>query len=1130
MMVMDQEYRDIARRILDHNVVVEAGAGTGKTTLLTDRLLFLILAGGKDGKGLDIARIAAMTFTKKAAGEIKARLSSKLSDLIAVIDGRALPEDRQTRVVDFLMEVKQYFKRTPQQLREAAHNAVSRMDQARIGTIHQFALSLLRAYPLEARVDPEVESDEGEAFDDLFEQEWGRWLEEELGTRPPRSAQWMEVLNLVPLQDVTALARELAGEQAADARFGPSDKMKERLSRLAEDFQHLPLGKPEPGAASKIMEGLPAVSTHLSDLQELIARPPSSFSARPPADLAREKARKWPKPWDGLPGEDVYKDALDLACGVSAFSELLVRRAVELVRPFCDAFRDTYARRGFISFDGQLLKARTLLRDRLDVRQDLKGRFDALLVDEFQDTDPVQGEIVIFLSEEAKGGAKKWEDVRLAPGKLFLVGDPKQSIYRFRGADIRAYERFTQLVITQGGMRCPLQTNFRSHAGLVSPINVVFQSVMKEEKALQPGYLPLHPRPEKNGSGAEPRKPSLELVLVSSPKDAEEKLSAWQVYRTEAKWIAGWISRNCGKPAAGQQEKSAKLAFQDVAILFRSTTALSAYLEALKEAKIPYVVEDRYFYGTQEVIDFVNLLRVLDDPQDMVSLVGLLRSPLVGLDDKDIYNLRAGGELDYSQDLAKSSRLPDVTYYRVKAFYALLRRLRDRVGKDPLGDFMARLLKDSFLLETCAAAYHGEQTLSNLMKLGRLASEMGEKRGATLKEFIQRADRAMDDDAVKEGESPLADDTLSAVRLLTYHKAKGLEYDVVFLPGLSAPSAGGKGKAKIFRQNWDDGTAGLRLPGTKAADLSMFFIEQDEARREDSERVRLLYVAMTRARERLILLGRAEGGDKSAFSSLLAKAGAWPKDGDAPTELFLLEGGSLPVSYVTPESVPVAADMPQPAKHSRVSDAAGLALLWKKRMEARDLQQTRPSFETPTAYLQEPEKLAPSLPGDSVVAGVGVLVGQVCHRVLEEWDYAKVDDLTDRIARAYQVLKQRFPVAYWSPVARESEKVLEEFLASPFAQRLAKCQILGREVPFLHAMEGDKIVRGSIDILFRENGRLWVADYKTDRIPSDQMALHAQRYELQGRAYVGAIEKMVGEKCGFQVIYLRSGEAVEVIK
>jgi ATP-dependent helicase/nuclease subunit A len=1123
-MILDQEYRDVARRILDQNVVVEAGAGTGKTTLLTDRLLFLLLAGGRNGQGLDVSRLAAMTFTEKAAGEIKVRLSSRLHDIIAVIDGRSLPEPRQSRAVDWLMEVKQYFKRTPEQVRTSAEAALSHMDRANIGTIHAFAASLLRTYPLQAGVDPRVEVDEGTAFDELFQTEWFQWLEGELGTKPPRASQWIEVLSWASLEDLADLARALSRENAGETSFGPSQRMKDTLRGFYENIQRISLGKPEPGAASKILESLPPLTSHLHDLQEAIGNAQVPLPPRPRSDGAR--VRKWPKSWDGLDGETLYTEATALALDTSAFSEVLIRRAVDLVKPFCDAFRETYLKRGWIGFDGLLLKARALVRDRVDVRQELKKRFDAILVDEFQDTDPLQGEMILFLAEEPSGAAKRWEDIRFAPGKLFVVGDPKQSIYRFRGADIRAYSRFTQMILGQGGLRCPLQTNFRSHRGLVDPVNFFFRTLMKEDKGLQPAYLPLHPRPSSAVPEDSPFGAPVELALTVSGKEGEP-LTARDSQQAEALWIASWIVTHCTRPPSA--DGAAKgIRFGDVAVLFRTTSPLEIYLEVFKEAKIPYVVEsDRTFYATQEVTDFINLLRVLDDPQDVISLVGVLRSPLVGLDDKDIHHLRIAGELDYQEEPAKGTKLTDLSYYRVKSLYTFLRKMRNGVGKSPLGEFVSSLLRESFLLELSAAAYHQEQTLSNLMKLGRLAVEAGERRGITLKEFIETASRAVKE-AVEEGESPLADEHLDAVRVLTVHKAKGLEYPVVILPNLSASSGRGRSDDTVMKTDWEEGLSGLRLPRTKAVDTVMSFLKRAEEKREDAERVRLLYVALTRAREKVILLGRAQGGDKKSFSSFLFQAGAWPKPGESPAELLLLDGGRVPVTYIAPEGTALVKSA-VPQSRPRIGDGTSLALVWKRRYETREAQRAMMTFDTPTRYLQEESKPAVAVVEESLVAGVSSLVGQVCHRVLEDWDYRKVDDLSDRIARAYQVLKQRHPVAYWSPVARESEKVLEDFLASPVAQALAQCEILGREMPFVfHGREG--IMRGSLDLLYRRDGRLWVADYKTDRVPPDQIALHAQRYEKQGRAYVDAVEKALGERCNFQIIYLRLGQSVDIIQ
>jgi len=154
-------------------------------------------------------------------------------------------------------------------------------------------------------------------------------------------------------------------------------------------------------------------------------------------------------------------------------------------------------------------------------------------------------------------------------------------------------------------------------------------------------------------------------------------------------------------------------------------------------------------------------------------------------------------------------------------------------------------------------------------------------------------------------------------------------------------------------------------------------------------------------------------------------------------------------------------------------------------------------------------------------------VGEVCHRVLENWDYQKKDDLAGHVSRACRVLKQRNPEVHWIPVAQESQKILEKFLSSSLAARLAQCEILGREIPFLYKGP-EALMRGSMDLLYRDDGRIWVADYKTDKILPEEAELHAHRYEKQGEVYIEAAQRVLGEKCGFQVIFLDSGEVVNI--
>ncbi len=1134
MIPRDQEARDSARRRLDANVVVEAGAGTGKTTLLTDRLLFWLLAGGPPGKpgqarprggadrpAADITRLVALTFTEKAAAEIKVRLSAKLQDSLAVLDKRPPPGPRAEAAARLLSEVKAGFGVPEERLRAATEKALRDMDRALIGTIHHFASHLLRLHPLESGVDPGFEVDPGDAFDELFEESWALWLDQELGDKPSRREQWLELLPLVSLEDLAALARALCSDESRQGRTGPSPRMRDRLRELARGLSALQRERPDPGGSSKIKESLAEVAAHLSSLSAAEPPAPPPLRWAPPAF----KERAWPKAWDGTDGRALYEEGLEVACDTSPLANELVRRALDLVRPFADRFREEYRRKGYVDFYGLLARARDLLRDNPAVRESLKARFDAFLIDEFQDTDPLQGEILLYLAEERGVQARAWEEVRFQAGKLFFVGDPKQSIYRFRGADIRAYTAFTQKLLDQGALKCDLQTNFRSHAGLAAPVNGLFQALMRETPGLQPAYLPLYPRPAQTegrpeGDGESPP-PGPELVLVR-PAGEAPKVKAAEAQAAEARWIAQWIGAHGVSLPEGETPPDGRYRFRHIALLLRTFSPLNAYLEALKEARIPYVVEsDRFFYDTQEAVDFLNLLKVLDNPQDPVALLGLLRSPLLCLEDREIQALARAGGLEEPGEAWDKADLPASSRGRLRAFREFLEAQRARLGRVPLGELIAGLLRDSFLLELCAAAYHQEQTLSNLMKFQRLAAEAGE-RGATLKAFLRRVVRSMEE-AAREGESPLADEHLDAVRILTLHKAKGLEYPVVILPNLSAERSGGH-TPPVCRVGWREGAVGFHLPKAKAADTAWAFLSREEKERENFETVRLLYVAMTRARERLILLGRQEGGDRTSFSHLLREGGLWPAPGERP-EKMSFHGHTVPVTYVTPEQTFRPAGRQRARLKTPALNGPGLAKLWRQRRDAFRAAGESPLFVQPSALAERPAA-GPAAPGPRQGFSGAALLGRLCHMVLERWDFAKGGELGPALDRARGRLAWQEPEADWERVSGEAGEILEGFLSSAAARRLGEVSILGREVPFLCPDEKG-ILRGVMDLLYRDQGRLWVADYKTDRVPAGGLSAAAQRYRPQGEAYRAAVQKALGEPCGFRVIFLREGKMVE---
>ncbi|MBL0349881.1 MAG: UvrD-helicase domain-containing protein [Elusimicrobia bacterium] len=1113
-MILDQSARDLARKNLTVNLVVEAGAGTGKTTLLTDRLMFLLLAGGPEGEGLPITRVVALTFTDKAAGEIKVRLAERLGDLLLRLGGGVLSPSRRDRTDHWVREARADFNATDDRLRAMATEALRELDRAPLGTLHSFCRTLLKLYPMEAGLTPGFRVDNGEAFESLFREEWARWLEEELVPGRPSEGLWRDVLPHVGLGDLALLARSLAQRTTPPSRpetFGA------RLAALRRSIETLPEGKPVP-RLGKMLASLVRVAERLRSVETALENIDGPLTEEDPWE---EKAKEWPAAWAGLDGEALYREALTVAKTVSPGGERAVARARRLLDPFVERFRARFRSAGWLGFDDLLRGARDLLAQHPEVRRELKARYGAVLVDEFQDTDPLQGETLLYLAEAADSEATSWREVSLAPGKLFIVGDPKQSIYRFRGADIRAYEAFVDLVLAQGGLRCDLQMSFRTHEGIVGPVNRLFTDLMVESPGLQPLYRPLLPRPGAPSGEAGER--GVELVLFDDPALS----SARSAQAAEARWIAGWIVEHVG-PA------SSPWRLGDVALLFRSTAALTVYMEALKSSGIPYLVEsDRSFYSTPEVMDFLNLLRILVDPADRVARVGLLRSPLVALEDRDLLAL---SEADAWTGETRPPDLSDNAWDALREFQRWTGALRAAAARDSLGVLAQRVLRESPILAAAAAAYHGEQSVSNLFKLARLAGEAHQGRGETLTGFVRWLVRAVGE-GVEEGESPLGEESVDAVRLLTVHKAKGLEYKIVFLPNLSAKVQGGARNPPAVRLDWAADRAGHRLIERKWADAAMAFLEADERRREADEAVRVFYVAATRARERVILLGQRKDAPGSFMAML--RRGVTESDG----VWSFADGLRLPVVRA---AGPAGGDPLWPrtaAPRDRLA-SPGRNRAWERRrkehaefprgdlfLRPSDLKAAPPSIDRSTPQYPPEEAdhgsdaLLPDEQGRRTNAAV---LGELCHSVLAEWDFTGAG-LETALSAAVQRLRGDRPRFDWAVLAGEARRLLEGFADSPAARVLREAEVLLREAPVLFPRDG-KILRGSLDLLYRAEGRTIVADFKTDRVTPGEEAARAREYEAQGEAYVEGIRRSLGLDCDFEVIFIRTGCSVKVLK
>lgn len=1087
----DAEERVRAASRLDKNIIVTAGAGTGKTTLLVDRLALLILGGM-----IPVERIVALTFTKKAAEEMRERLEDRLRAIIRDPDGMPLLAEK--------------FPESRPRWEEKAKLALDGIPKAQIGTIHSFAGHLLRLYPVQAGVDPKFREDEGDGFERVFESLWRIWLAEEFREGSPRAAFWHEILLHVTLDDLKDLSEALVSPMVDAGSLGDRYPYKDLVIPLADELAGYLAKMPIPEKATAFGPGISA----LEEVFEMLkAGEPVSEERKD--RLKNLKLDRPPGLWSEVKGR--LKELKKWGLALAEIDDDLIQKVLEGILSLVRRVREEMTRTGLVSFDGLLVSARNLVKNHPEVRQELKKKFDVFLVDEFQDTDPLQGEILFYLAENPASCERDWQKVQLGEGRLFVVGDPKQSIYRFRGADMAAFQAFQDQMVQQGALEAALSANFRSHETMLGSLNAIFPMVMKEEPNIQPAYAPL--QAGKEGE----KRDGLQMIMIQEDPDRKTKVD--DIRRQEAERIAEWIHENVGQPFAG-----GTLAYRDCALLFRSSNVFEVYLEAMKKRGIPYLAEgEKFFYQTVEVTEFVNLVSAIADPEDRLALVGVLRSPLGGLTDAEILQLKRKNSLDYRHP-------PACLTEKIGPLYKTIRELSELAGVLPVGKLIQTIFNRTWVLELMSQSLYGDQALANIMKIGSLAEKWSEEAPLTLKAFVRRFMKYRKDDKA-EGENPLADAHYNAVKVMTIHKAKGLEFPIVFLPNLCAEKTGGRDKPVVTR-DWRTGHTGIRLPKARKINSFMPIIEGEIRKREDAEEVRVFYVASTRAKEKLVYLLRSQPPARSDYANFVVESGAWPMAG---SDRRVLDGIHIPV-----ETLPFQ-DM-APAPRGGVStenldqrwDPKALAASLRKREEEFERLKKIPLMMSPTLAMNvSQEEVEPWRVRDEET-GIGVShavqLGILCHKVLEEWDFRISGSglsrtLSKAVNKAAGLLGLVRGTGPADSVLKEAEEILLSYLKSPLREKLARANILGRELPFLYPLPegkgetdpGPVLMRGSIDLLYELEGQLIVADYKTNRIEGKELSEVAGHYKIQKEAYLKAIRETLKREPLFELHFLRGG-------
>jgi ATP-dependent helicase/nuclease subunit A len=1117
MSLTDEQRRAVERR--DSSLLVRAGAGSGKTSVLVERFVQAVVA---DGVAVDA--VLAITFTEKAAAEMRERVRARFLEL-----GR----------------------------REEARAT----ERAWISTIHGFCSRVLRAHALAAGIDPEFRVlDELEAERlglDAFDHALEDFLHE--GADPGR-------LELVASYTPDRL-RDMV--RTAHSRLRSRGERRPSLDPAAPPRPAGEHARLEAAARSALAElGLAGGGAQVQRALERLERCAEALAQLPDGELAEATVLAKLE----LPGGAARALATD-ACAeyreaLAAYAALCVAheeaRNRDLLRDLLDLYGGRYEdlkrRRSGLDFEDLELVARDLLRAEPGIRDAYAGRFAHVVVDEFQDTNPLQNEILSELERD----------------NLFRVGDEHQSIYGFRNADVDVFRRQAA-----GGAVESLTTNFRSRGELLDAIDLAFGTLWPED------FQPLR---EAAGARAEPPRvePCVELIVVDKDRGrweerfAEEEDPFGRAMRSATPW------RACEARVLAKRidalTRGGPFEPRDVVVLMRATTHMGLYERALEERGVPtHVVGGRGYWSQQQVADLRHWLAALANPLDELALYSVLASPLVGvsLDALALLGLqrrRHGRDLWWTLRDGPPEELPEADLRRIDAFVRLFEAERREAPLRSLETLIDRAVTATGYDRHVLSLPAGDRRMANVRKLMRMAREFEADEGRDLRAFI---DFVGERDLIqsREGEAPLEAEQLDAVRLMTVHRAKGLEFPVVCVADLGKDGREDHGALRIS----PDGSLGLRLAsigGGTVDSAELERIKQEQRLADEAEERRIFYVAATRAREHLVLSGATDLA-KRPEPGPLCEPMRWVWRAFCPV---LPEAGAAGVAVAEYESRPVAVSWTRgapdnvdellpgadraPARPAPAADAAYATPPLELGLIAapRALPVSRLSYSGLQAYrrcgyrfyleralrLPGGDALAPGRrPRAAADAGLDVAVdvaagpelagadgggpdeaepraadelnallrGTLVHELLERLDFRRPRPPADAEVAA---LIERHGAEPRAEDVADLRGMVERFAASELCGRLGRAERVRTELPFAFTIAPPEargrsvLVTGVVDVHASEPGRTLIVDYKSDPLEG------AEPSELVGAEYT--VQRLV-----YALAALRSGaELAEV--
>jgi ATP-dependent helicase/nuclease subunit A len=1051
------------------NVVIEAGAGTGKTTAIVAEVLKLLLSD----EALSPERIVLVTFTEKAAGEIADRIHQALTELSLRFDAG----DAATWPIGSATPLFEVPPGQRDAYRRACTAQLARIESLRSQTIHSFCQSLLRQFPIEAGLDPQFTIIEGFERSLLYGELYDAWVDDETRLHPTAEVRrdWEVLLEhvgylflvrniILPLVD----RRDLLLDDTYD--LGALELVEHELLIAIERLRVC-----DADSVAGICDYLRgnASPRRGSDIDTWLEYLKPIANVIRTSDLPKGRKAEF--------NEAVRVLRADKDKGHSIYDRLSSHRAavslLSMMRRFIAFLDEEKRKRGVVDFDDLLLRTLDVLNDEA-VLDRVRGQFDYIFVDEFQDTDRVQAKIIDRLARDRSG--------TLVDGRTIVVGDPKQSIYGFRRADPETYDAFTRELIAAGAEHRKLLDQFRSTPPLLAAVNAIFTELFadggRDPNVFRPEYhrlragggewgvgsgrktesdelsrdlarsLWLSPSPTSHPPLPTPHPPS--VTIIDAPFLARDDR-----FTAEAESIAAWIGARGGD-------------LRGYALLFRRTTKLDDYLDVFERRGIPYVLPPtRLFLDRPAPVDLLAVLRAIAFPFDRGAEISAARTPYFALTDAEIARSVLEG------------------YDTYRTFLETLDSLRAASQHLTVAQLIDLVIRTCGIEAVYAAAADGTRSVRHLEHVRAIAFGYDQRIGGSVRQFVDEISRRRGDP--DEMEPSLIDEAGDAVRILTVHAAKGLEFDTVILPDLEFPSKA----AEIFLV---DEPRSLVLGGQvqtlsghygRAGDVPLKDIG---SKREEAENRRLFYVAVTRAKAEVVFVTSAKPR-KDGFARYVEQifdlpTAPWPAEHGRVVRMMAIGGDAVPIAFER-----VLTEGTGTRTRRRLADSALEAAL----ATLPAVEPSLPAPATPPAALPRGDVLMRR--ASSQKRGAGILL----HRVLELWDgRSPIDSLITSLA-----IEQGADDATTALVRKRMATVAK----SKTFLRITRAETLGRELPLL-TPDGER----RIDRFLREGETDLVVDYKSGQ-PSEERVGNDRKQVGQ---YCQAMSAITGRPCAGLLWYI----------